>query len=94
MEDCQYLVLSNLDEIAWLLNMRGNDIDYNPYFYSYMLLHYESGKFQGGTLFMRNEKISEEIDQYLKGLGISILEYDDFYPTLNKLQGKVSVDLS
>lgn len=37
-EGCQFLVLSALDEIAWLLNLRGTDIEYNPVFFSYVLL--------------------------------------------------------
>ena len=41
MGDCSNLVISELDEIAWVLNMRGNDIDYNPYFYSYLNLNFK-----------------------------------------------------
>lgn len=37
-DQCHFLVLSALDEIAWLLNLRGADIEYNPVFFSYLLL--------------------------------------------------------
>jgi Creatinase/Prolidase N-terminal domain len=33
------LLVSTLDDIDWLLNLRGNDIAYNPVFISYMLFH-------------------------------------------------------
>ena len=35
---CGAMFLSALDEIAWLLNVRGNDIDYNPYVISFLLV--------------------------------------------------------
>ena len=34
----RYLMLASLDDIAWLTNLRGNDIDHTPVFYSYMLV--------------------------------------------------------
>ena len=33
------MLLTNLDDIAWLLNLRGNDILYNPLFFSYVIFH-------------------------------------------------------
>ncbi|MBQ6957029.1 MAG: M24 family metallopeptidase [Bacteroidales bacterium] len=35
---CDSMFLSALDEIAWLLNVRGSDIDYNPYIISFLLV--------------------------------------------------------
>lgn len=35
-EKCAGLLVSSLDEIAWILNWRGSDIDFNPVFYSYL----------------------------------------------------------
>ena len=35
---CSAMFLSKLDEIAWLFNLRGNDIPYNPVFYSYAII--------------------------------------------------------
>jgi Xaa-Pro aminopeptidase len=35
---CKYYLVTKLDEIAWLLNLRGSDIVYNPVFFSYLLL--------------------------------------------------------
>ena len=32
------LVVSALDEVAWLLNLRGKDIDFNPVFFSYVIV--------------------------------------------------------
>ena len=42
---CESILTGNLDEIAWLLNLRGSDIDYTPLFYSYLILKYNKETF-------------------------------------------------
>lgn len=32
------LVVTALDEVAWLLNLRGSDIEYNPVFFAYVIV--------------------------------------------------------
>ncbi|XP_019739589.1 xaa-Pro aminopeptidase 2 [Hippocampus comes] len=54
------LLLSALDETAWLFNMRGNDIPYNPFFYSYTLLTMDEI-----WLFLHTERVTEEMRVYL-----------------------------
>ncbi|XP_039872581.1 xaa-Pro aminopeptidase 2 [Simochromis diagramma] len=54
------LLLSALDETAWLFNMRGNDIPYNPFFYSYTLLTMDEI-----WLFLHVERVTEELKMYL-----------------------------
>ena len=39
--ECSHMLLSSLDEIAWMLNVRGNDIEYNPLVISYLLVSQE-----------------------------------------------------
>ena len=36
------MLLTALDDIAWLLNLRGSDVPYNPVFYSYVLITLDS----------------------------------------------------
>ena len=48
-KDCNMLLVTPLDDIAWMLNLRGTDINYNPLFFSYVLLH-RSGP-EGDELF-------------------------------------------
>jgi len=38
------MLVTTLDDIAWMLNLRGNDIKYNPLFFSYVLFHREGQK--------------------------------------------------
>jgi len=43
-EKVDVLVTATLDEIAWFLNLRGDDIEYNPVFFSYLLFHVGRGE--------------------------------------------------
>nr|XP_046263048.1 xaa-Pro aminopeptidase 2 [Scatophagus argus] len=54
------LLLSALDETAWLFNMRGNDIPYNPFFYSYTLLTMDEI-----WLFLHTDRVTNELKDYL-----------------------------
>lgn len=38
-DDADCLLITALDEIAWLLNLRGSDIEFNPVFFSYAILY-------------------------------------------------------
>ena len=46
------LLVTALDEIAWLLNLRGSDISYNPVFVSYVILTFDSA-----TLYVDKSKV-------------------------------------
>lgn len=39
LEGADMMVVSTLDDIAWFMNLRGNDINYNPLFFSYLIFH-------------------------------------------------------
>ena len=43
-QDADYILLSALDEIAWMLNVRGSDIDYNPFVFSYLLISQDNAR--------------------------------------------------
>ena len=64
------LVISQLDEIAWLLNLRGSDVHCNPVFVSYVLLTQNNV-----TLFIDSEKLDETVQNYLKSIGVKVLPY-------------------
>lgn len=67
-------VIPALDEVAWLLNLRGGDVLYTPVFLSYLLL----GRDQA-TLCAQKEAVSAEIEAQLKADGVSLAPYDDIY---------------
>ena len=64
------LLISQLDEIAWLLNLRGSDVHCNPVFVSYVLLTLDDV-----TLFIDSEKLDETVQNYLKGIGVKVKPY-------------------
>ncbi len=73
---CDGMVLNDLPSIAWLFNLRGQDIAYNPLFLSYALISPDSC-----TLFLNADSLDPALTQYLYQLGVEIDEYADFYPT-------------
>ena len=65
------LILSALDDIAWLLNVRGADVAYNPVFMSYLLITMDAV-----ILFVDERKLNEEVKQYFGQNGIVVKNYD------------------
>ena len=70
-EEADALILTALDEIAWLLNLRGNDVKYTPVFMAYMLVMQERA-----VLCVHEQILSEEIRGKLIRAGISVNSYD------------------
>ena len=85
--DCH--VLTTLPDIAWLLNLRAGDIAHVPVFLSFLILTRK-----GLSLFVRDEILSDEIKEYLKGIDVLVCPYDAFYDALEAIpQGeKVLMD--
>lgn len=73
-------MISALDEIAWLLNLRGNDIDCNPVFLSYMLIADEACR-----LYINDAILNNEIIRKLVVDGITIYPYNEIYTDLKRL---------
>ncbi|MBQ0097176.1 MAG: aminopeptidase P family protein [Bacteroidales bacterium] len=80
-----FILLSTLDEIAWMLNVRGGDIDYNPLVYSYLLVGQDSAQW-----FVRKdgpEPDEDTLDSYaaVEADGISVEPYDLICDELSRL---------
>ena len=73
-------LLSSLDDIAWLTNLRGSDVDYNPVFLAHMLISADSA-----TLFVDNSKVSSDIAKALEDSGITLADYDAVQDALSAL---------
>ena len=81
------LIVSALDEIAWLLNIRGNDVEYNPVVISYVVL--EADKC---TLFVNPEKVDSPAQNYLDFNNIDIQPYEAVFDYIASLSGTVLYD--
>jgi len=80
------LITSALDEIAWLLNIRGTDVEFNPVVISYLVLDQ-----QDCTLFVAPEKLTAETIQYLVQNKIGVSDYVNIYSALKRLDVNKSV---
>lgn len=79
--DSNTLIVNALDEIAWLLNIRGDDIEYNPLFYSYLIIE---GK-DKLTLYTDNHERFDSIKDYLEEINCSLKKYEDVWTDIRKL---------
>ena len=75
-------VISQLDEIAWLLNLRGTDVHCNPVFVAYLLLAQNEA-----ILFTNPEKVTTEVAAYLKENNIKTLPYSAITEALEAYKG-------
>ena len=82
----QYLLLTSLEDIAWLLNRRGNDVESTPVILSYLLL----GQ-QEIIWYVQEECLSEKIKILLEMQGIKNAPYAQIYEDVKKLPEEASV---
>ena len=78
----RYLI-SRLDDIAWLLNLRGNDIPYNPVFFSYGLLYITENDNYFHLFSDKSKFEKEEIKSHLEENKITLHDYDEIYKVLS-----------
>ena len=81
------MIISALDEIAWLLNIRGNDVEYNPVVISYVVL--EADKC---TLFVDANKVDTVAQNYLDFNNIAVQPYEAVFEYIGTLKGTVLYD--
>ena len=68
--DVDYFILASLDDIAWLYNIRGNDVSNNPVVISYAIISKDKS-----YLFVDNNKIDNNVEKFLNDNNIEIKEY-------------------
>lgn len=66
------MLVSALDDIAWILNLRGTDVHCNPVFVSYLLISSSEA-----ILYINKEKLTAEVETYLRGQGVRTAPYDE-----------------
>ena len=81
------MIISALDEIAWLLNIRGKDVEYNPVVIAYAVL--EADKC---TLFVDANKIDSPAQNYLDFNNIDINPYEAVFDYIKGLSGTILYD--
>lgn len=75
------LLLTKFDDIAWLTNLRGSDIEFNPVFLSWALVTQKDA-----TIFLHQAILTDAIKEHLKTAGWQIAEYSELDQTLSRLK--------
>jgi Xaa-Pro aminopeptidase len=74
-------LVSSLDDIAWLTNLRGSDVECNPVFLAHLLVRADAG----ATLFVGRAKLDDAVVVALAADGIGIADYAAITSTLQEL---------
>ncbi|KZT10210.1 Creatinase/aminopeptidase [Laetiporus sulphureus 93-53] len=85
-KNLQAMVVNLLDEIAWLFNLRGSDIDFNPVFFAYAVVTMDKV-----VLFINPKQVDDTVRAHL-GEAVEIQPYEDFLSYLRELGAEVGVD--
>ena len=83
--DCH--IITSLDDIGWLLNIRGRDVDYFPLALSYLIVDMDKV-----ILYIDEEKISGEIMAGLISDGVEIMPYNAIYEDIKHIERKILLD--
>ncbi|MDO4880595.1 MAG: aminopeptidase P family protein [Capnocytophaga sp.] len=76
-------IVTSLDDVAWITNLRGSDVAYNPVFLGYLHITNTSAR-----LFTNLKKCDEVVKKHLQQSGIELVAYEDFFTELSKLKGQ------
>lgn len=79
-KDASHTLIGSLDDIAWLYNIRGRDVECNPVVISYALVSQN-----GAWLFVNKEKLDEEVLAHLKENGIEVKGYEEVRDYVEKI---------
>jgi Xaa-Pro aminopeptidase len=84
--DISYYITATLDEIAWVLNLRGNDVPFNPVFHAFMIIEFDKVR-----LYINPHKLTAQIARKLEADNIKISLYEEVYKHLNHIPDDASV---
>lgn len=86
-KDAKNYIISSLDDIAWLCNIRGNDVKFNPVALSYVLINENYA-----NLYINNDKIDDNTKEKLKNEGFEVYEYDKIEESVNLIKDTTIID--
>lgn len=85
-ERANIFVLSALDDIAWLFNIRGKDVSFNPVVIAFAMVEEDKA-----TLFIDEDKLTDETRSYLDKMEVSIAPYLSIYERLKTIKNSETV---
>ncbi len=82
-QNATFHIISSLDDVAWTLNLRGNDVQSNPVFLGYIVLSENDA-----ILFVDQEKLTDEAFEEMDKSGVKIADYEDFFSYLKEIKNE------
>lgn len=76
------MLMTQLDDIAWTLNLRGTDVHCTPVFVAWLIVAEEVA-----VLYIKDEKLSPEVIEYLNAEGVAVDDYDNIIDALHSYDG-------
>ncbi len=76
-------LISSLDDIAWLFNIRGNDVAFNP-----VVISYGAVSLEEAYIFVDSDKIEDDLKDFLSKNGVEIKEYEEVSSFVESLKDK------
>lgn len=80
------IIISALDELAWLFNLRGSDVECNPVFFAYAVVTQHKA-----ILYLDDIKITDEVREHL-GTGVTLRPYQQVFEDLRSLSENLKQD--
>ncbi|WP_223533332.1 aminopeptidase P family protein [Pseudomonas sp. GL-RE-20] len=80
--------IATLDDIAWLFNLRGGDVSFNPVFVSFALINQQTA-----TLFVALSKVSAELRAILEQDGVTLRDYSEVAAALRAVPSGASLQV-
>lgn len=84
--EAEYHLLTGLDDIGWILNLRGQDVEYFPLLLSYLLIEKDCVRF-----YVDETKLSEKMKKRLQNAGVVLCSYNQIYEDVAKLPAKTRI---
>lgn len=86
--NCDVHIISSLDDIAWLLNMRGHDVPSFPVVFAYLVI-----KQEGADIFIKQDKLDDVLRAQFASDHVTIHDYDEIYQVIQSLNNDAVVML-
>ena len=88
-KNADYNIISSLDDIAWIYNFRGDDVQHNPVALSFTIISEKKS-----ILYIDKNKLDDKTQKYFKDNKVEIKEYFEFFEDIKKLKGNILVDFN
>ena len=90
-ENCDINIITSLDDIAWIFNIRGNDIKNNPVNLAYAAITVDKA-----VLYIDEKKLNSDVEKYLYKNGVEVRDYFEIYEDVERLSNSniIMMDLN